>query len=255
MKLSKNQIKYYSSLNVKKFRDAENKFIVEGEKGIIDLLDSDYKIEAVIHDSGKEYKEIFRSAAQKNIEIYSASPKEIERIASTKSPQGILAIVEKKDSDLKADATFILALEDIQDPGNVGTIIRNADWFGVENLIVSSESADIYNPKVVRSSMGSLFRTNIKRADNFVQEIKDLKKKGYSVLCADLNGTKVRELELKNNSKIVLVVSNEAKGPSDDVLSMSDKIVSVPKFGNAESLNVANATAILLYELRNKINP
>ncbi len=247
MNLSKNKLKYYSSLKRKKSREAEGKFIVEGFRGGKDLIDSDFQIEAVFALETFTQSELAKHAVKsKNAEVYSVSEKELRKICDAKTPQGIAFAVFKKDEKIDDNAKIITALYDISDPGNTGTIIRNCDWFGIKNLLISGESAEIYNPKTVRASMGSFFRLNLEQTKNFIPRLRQLKEKGYKLLCADLDGKSVYEYVPPEKS--VLIFSNEALGPSEEILELADDVITIPRFGSAESLNVANSAAVIFSE-------
>lgn len=247
MKISKNELKYYSSLKIRKFRDAENKFLVEGKRICEDLFKSDFEIEAVFTTEPERLSELANTIAK---EVYLLSPKEMQRLCDTQSPQSIAAVAKKKSFSLDKDAELILALEDIQDPGNVGTILRNADWFGANNILISNSTADIYNPKTVRSTMGSLFRLNIVQSNDLASSVKELANAGYSVHCADLHGKNLSGYNFSGNDKHVVILGSEAHGPSQAIKDLSHDAITIPRFGKAESLNVANASAIILYEFR-----
>ena len=142
---------------------------------------------------------------------------------------------------------MIVCLENISDPGNVGTIIRNCDWFGIKDIILSNTCADVYNPKTIRSSVGSLFHANIFFSSNLINDLNILKNKGYKILSATLGGKSV--FNYKTGEKTIIILGNEANGISKNILSFSDDFITIPKIGNAESLNVANASAVILGEL------
>jgi len=136
--------------------------------------------------------------------------------------------------------------EDISDPGNLGTILRNSDWFGIKNIFLSAESAEIFNPKVIRASMGSIFHINIYENVS-VDDILMLKNSGYNFICSDLKGDSV--FNFIKPERLVLFLANESNGPSEKLLSYIDQVINIPGIGKAESLNVSSASAILLSEL------
>jgi RNA methyltransferase, TrmH family len=164
------------------------------------------------------------------------------------TPNNVLAVFEKKivtaPGTIKGKIT--IALDTIQDPGNFGTIIRTADWFGVEHIICSAGCADMYNPKVVQSTMGSLARVNIFYTDltNWLQENNSFKK-----YAADLDGKNIGTI--KNIKEAIIIIGNEGKGISNDVMKLVDEKITIPKIGDAESLNAAVATGIILSHLKN----
>ena len=247
--LTKRELKYYSSLNKVKYRKIEQKFIVEGIKLVDEVINSNFDCEVIITNESISHNHSEKLNKYKHNTIVQTIPdNDFSTIADTQTPQGILAIVEiplQRYVDESREG-LIVALENISDPGNVGTIIRTCDWFGIKDIIVSSNSVDIYNPKVIRSTMGSLFHINIHVSENIYGTLKSLQKNGKKILCSDMNGESVYDFH-KNKSS-VLVFSNEANGPTKSLLEISDSVISIPSFGNAESLNVATATAIIVSE-------
>lgn len=251
--LSKNELKYYSSLLRKKIRDDENKFIVEGKKIVSDGLNSNYHCEIIITTTDfynkeenlfKEFNSITRIEIIKNSEL--------AKLSDTVNPQGIVAVF--KIPDLKTfspNVHIIVCLDNVSDPGNTGTILRNCDWFGIQNVLLTRNCADIYNPKVIRASMGSLFHLEIQKNAGF-DKLKKLKEEGYKIISTGLKGNDI--FSFKFPDKFILIFSNEANGSSPDITNMSDETITIPKFGNAESLNVASASAIVLSQIKKNIN-
>ncbi|MHB8931643.1 MAG: TrmH family RNA methyltransferase [Melioribacteraceae bacterium] len=249
--LSKNQIKYYSSLLNKKQRNEEKKFIVEGLKLIAEAIDSGFRCEIVI--SQKDFLDgniDFVKFMEKNkINFNSVKAQEFEKLCDTKTPQGIVGVFNFREQSKTyfENEKLIVALENISDPGNLGTIIRNCDWFGVKNVLLSSDCAERYNPKVVRSSAGSIFHLNIFYENNFYGVLEEQKKLGYKILCADLNGENL--YSFTKSGKMILALANEANGPTEKLLEICDLKITIPKKGDAESLNVASASAVILSTL------
>ncbi len=247
--LTKRELKYYSSLNKVKYRKIEQKFIVEGIKIVDEALASYYDCEVVITSESfaKTYPQKLTKYKHNTI-VQTIPDLDFNSIANTQTPQGVLAIMEiplQRYVDDTKDNT-IVALENISDPGNVGTIIRTCDWFGIKDIVISNNSVDIYNPKVIRSTMGSLFHVNIHISGNIIGTLKVLQQKGKIIFCADMDGNSIYNVE--KNKKSVLVFSNEANGPTERLLEISDSIITIPKFGNAESLNVSTAAAVVISE-------
>ncbi len=250
--IPKAKLKYYSSLHQKKYRDKEAKFIVEGKRLIKELLQSDFDIESVFltnkfEDDNREFVETIK---EKSLATYILDNKEFNRITDTDNPQGIAAIVKKKgkDSTEFKFPNIIVALDTVSDPGNVGTIIRNCDWFGIDLILISKGSADLYNSKTLRSTMGSFFHVAVNDNVDLPKKLGNLKKKGYKIICADLQGENIYKFIFPE--KYVIVFSNEAHGPAEEIISIADKKITIPRFGNAESLNVASSSAVILSELR-----
>lgn len=247
--LTKNELKYYSSLLLKKNRKSENKFLVEGEKLVHEGLGSSYKCELLVVT--KDYyslkREMIESKLDNSTRFEIVSNTDFNRISDTKSPQGIVAVFNIPSIGKIFATDLIIALENISDPGNVGTIIRNCDWFGIKQIMLSNDCTDIYNPKVVRSTMGSLFHLDVNEVESFYTTLNELKKEGCDLLCADMTGENVYDIKL--NKKSVVIFCNEANGPTEKLLELIDKQITIPKIGSAESLNVANASAVILSQI------
>ncbi len=248
--LSKKELKYFSSLLYKKYRDKEGKFIVEGKKLVLEGLESNYECEVIIATPKflESQEEIIDSETLQNKRIEKLSDREFIKLTDTKNSQGILAVFSKKKEKINYSSRLIVGLENISDPGNLGTILRNCDWFGITEVILNDDCADLYSPKVVRSTMGSLFHLNVEEDKDFYNTINRLKINDYEILCADLTGENVFQCRL-DKKKFVIVFSNEANGPSNKLLSLIDRRITIPKLGQAESLNVASASAVILAEL------
>jgi len=237
--LSRNEAKYIQSLFHKKNRDAEQVFVAEGVKLAAELLHSGFNI-----------KKIYASKAWaddndkiENVIIVEAS--ELKRISQLETPNHVLVIAEKKNQTHIPELTgkITVMLDGIQDPGNLGTIIRTADWFGVENIIASNDTADVYNPKVIQSSMGSFIRVNI-----FYTDLKQfLANNKISLYGAVLKGEDISSIEPP--SECLLVTGNESKGIRSEILPFIQKKITIPRIGKAESLNAAIATGIILSKL------
>lgn len=252
--LSKNNIKLIKSLSQKKYRNSEKLFVVEGKKAILEGLKSKYKCELVVaSQSFLEANQAFIDELPKNISMTIEPNKLFEKIAETVTPQGILALfkIPEQSTFNFADEKIIVALENISDPGNLGTIIRTCDWFGIKKILISEDSADIYNPKTVRSTMGSIFHVDVHECDNFYSTLSDVKKSGYKILTAHLLGKNIFDYKPTKNNLVCFC--NEANGPSEKLQAMSDDFLNIPSKGKAESLNVASAAAIIISHLANSI--
>ena len=249
--LTKNKLKYYSSLLQKKNRIAENKFIVEGKKLVEEGIISGFKPEIVFCTNlfFENEKDYMNKIIPGSVRFENIKNPEFEKLCDTKSPQGIAAVFNKKEKsdEIIFDKKIIAALENISDPGNMGTIFRNCDWFGVEDVIISKDCAEVYNPKVLRASMGSVFHLNIVESENFISILKNYKKQNYDIVIADLDGENL--YKFKSGKNIVIVFCNEANGPSEELLKLSNRKINIPQKGKAESLNVASASAVILSEL------
>jgi len=236
--ISNNQKKYVNSLKQKKYRQQHQSFVVEGTKMIEELINSDFEIELLF--ATPNWKSNYKS-------VILVSDKELASISSLKTPNEVLAVVkQKKAAHPEYSNTLTLALDNVQDPGNLGTIIRTADWFGISSIICSNTCVDIYNPKVIQATMGSFFRINVIYSDlsAFFSDNSDL-----NVYGALLNGKSIYKETLNPVGSIILM-GNESKGISEEILPYVTNKISIPRIGKAESLNVATATAIICAEFK-----
>ena len=244
--ITKNQLKFIASLKQRKFRDAHRLFVVEGPKMVEELLNSDWKVETLC---ATEKWSGLKTVPSSVHEFFIVSEKDLERMSDFKQPQQVLAVVKQTETDAFPEtwpSGLILALDDVRDPGNLGTILRAAEWFGASALLLSESSVEQWNPKVVHASMGSIFRTPIHRVKLNEAIPKYKTATNSEVFGAVLEGENVMTNGLPKNS--MLVMGSESHGISAEVEGLLTKKISIPSFGNAESLNVAMATSVLLYE-------
>ena len=245
-------IKYIKKLKEKKYRDQYNEFIVEGIKMIEEAIQENAQIKSIIicddcKTQGNLSSELMYEIAKMNC-IY-VSEKVFSSITDVTNPQGIMAIIQKPENDEKTidyNSQIYLILDNIQDPGNMGTILRTADSLNIKQIIVSKGSADIYNPKVVRSTMGAIFRVKSIETENLVKTIKELKKHKITVYATDLKTDK--SIYDVNYNKSAIIIGNEANGVSDDILKEANERIKIPMIGKTESLNAAVATSVILYQ-------
>ena len=236
--LTKAQAKYIQNLGHKKLRDDENVFVAEGPKLVQELLQSgNVQLHSLYAD------EIFIKSNPDIINHVGISASELERISFLTTPNHVLAIFHKPvfEETLNLKDKISVMLDGIQDPGNLGSIVRIADWFGIETIICSKDSADVFNPKVVQSTMGSVARVNVVYAEleEFINE-KDLP----ALYATVLDGKSVYEMEKLKEG--IIVIGNESKGISDAILKSAHEKITIPRIGNAESLNAAVATGIII---------
>ena len=243
-------IKNIKKLKDKKYRDEENKFIVEGIKMVKEAIIENAKIDKIVvcedcANDGTIEKELLYGIAKYNC-IYT-SEKLFDSITDVSNPQGILAVIEKNnEKNISYDEDVILALDGIQDPGNLGTILRTLDSVNLKQIILSENTADPYNPKVVRSTMGAIYRVNIIRSKDIIDTLKEIKKNKYQIAITSLDTDKsIYDVDFK---KKVIVIGNEANGVSKEVQDLADVKMIIPMLGKTESLNAAVATGIILYE-------
>lgn len=253
--ISNNELKYFSSLLIKKFRDKEKKFLVEGLKTVEEGLNSSYKCDAVFVTPAfiDSFSEVISILKKKTVRIGELKSLDFQKVSDTRSPQGIAAVFnknypQKKINDL--NEKIIVLIDNISDPGNLGTILRTCDWFGVYNVFITDQSVEYLNPKVIRASMGSVFHLNI-YDKIFENDLFSLKNKNYQIICSDIKGKNI--LNYKFEKKSIITFSNESSGPSEMVKNLTDEYITIPGKGRAESLNVSSAAAIILSKLSSEI--
>ena len=238
MSLSKNHIKLITSLSQKKYRQKHKLFVVEGVKVVQEFLNSSYELD-IVFSSDTNF-----SSTNKFIKV---TDQELKKISSLKNPNKVLAIFKIPNQINPIIGGLILALDSINDPGNLGTIIRLCDWFGIEQLVCSNETVDCFNSKVVQASMGSLTRVAV----SYLDLKKYLQNASVPIFVADMDGLDVYKTKLPDSA--LLVLGNEANGISDEIKQLVTTKITIPRFGaiqQTESLNVATASAILLSEFR-----
>lgn len=239
--LSKNQIKLITLLKQKKYRAQHQLFVVEGVKTITELLNSNFELEHL-------YTTTLNFGAL-DVLTTQISETELKKISFLKTPNRALALFKIPKPRKVNFNKLVVALDNVRDPGNLGTIIRLCDWFGVEDLICNEETVDCYNPKVIQASMGSITRVNMTYIDLNIL----LSKRKEIKLGAFMDGDNVYKLNLPE--KGIVVLGNEANGISPNIESFIEQRIAIPRFGDlqeTESLNVANATAVLLSEFKRR---
>lgn len=244
-------VKNIKKLKEKKYRDQENKFIVEGIKMIKEAILENASIDKIVIceeciNNGTIDKELLYEIAKEDC-VY-VTEKVFNILTDVTNPQGILATINKQNSEenISYNEDIIVVLDGIQDPGNLGTILRTIDSVSLSQVILSEKTADPYNPKVVRSTMGAIYRVNIVRSNNIIETLKNMKKHKYEITATSLNTNK--SIYDINYSKKVIVIGNEANGVSNEVMNLADIKVKIPMLGKTESLNAAVATGVILYE-------
>ncbi len=237
--ITKNQIKLIKSLRLKKNRIKTGFFVAEGEKIVDELIESD--LDSV---------NIFSPSEKYNISDYyiPISSSQLKQISNLKTPNKVLGLFKiPKSSEIDFNSN-IVALEDINDPGNFGTIIRLCDWFGIKNIICSTNSVDCYNPKVIQASMGSICRVNI----SYMDFQKLLNSENYNTVAADLNGQNLRDFKFSDNQ--IIFFGSESNGFSKKLSSQIDNRITIQRYNdNVESLNLATSVGIILSELKSQI--
>ncbi|MEE1379172.1 MAG: TrmH family RNA methyltransferase [Clostridia bacterium] len=251
-------IKHIRKLKDKKYRDESNEYVVEGVKLVEEAVKENAKIKQIIvcEDTTRTYEiptHIMLEIAK--YECISVSDKIFNIITQVTNPQGIMAIIEKNAQNAKIDYTqdIIVVLDDVQDPGNLGTILRTVDSIGLNQIIVSKGTADAFNSKVVRSTMGAIFRIKIIEVENLAQAIKEMRKHHFKLMVTSLQ-TKNSIYDIDFNKKII-VIGNEANGVSKEIQDMADEKAKIPMLGRTESLNASVAAGVVMYEyVRQKLN-
>lgn len=238
--VSKNQIKLITSLQQKKYRKQEQLFFVEGVKGVQELLDSNFELHELFTT-----KSDFSTIDTRK--VYIITEAELKKISALTTPNTCLAVFKIPKAVAYEQNGLILALDDVRDPGNLGTIIRLCDWFGIKTLFCSEESVDVYNPKVVQATMGSISRVNVVygNLEQFILEAK------LPVFGTFMDGATIYKEKLPTEG--IIVMGNEANGISKPIENLVSKRIAIPRFGDlraTESLNVATATAIILSEFK-----
>lgn len=232
-------IKEIIKLKDKKFR--ENSYLVEGIKQVREAIKENAKIEKIVISEDFENKDELET-----FECIEVSTKIFRDMTDTKTPQGILAVVEKnKNKEIDYSKDFLIILDNIQDPGNLGTIIRTADSCDLGQVIVSTDTVDCYSPKVIRSTMGSSFRINVIER-NLVETIKEIKAHGFEIIVTSLQTDK--SIYDVDYSKKAIIIGNEANGVRDEIMNEADLKVKIPMLGKTESLNASIAAGVMMYE-------
>jgi len=254
------KIKEVRSLHKKKYRRSLEKYFVEGKRIVAEAMIHGANIEKIIitptYQWDKEFRKVAMGPRIKNIEIITVTEKVFRSIAKTESPQGILAVIHKEEDPIEKALKkipkdpFILTLESVQDPGNMGTIIRTAEAAGVDLILVTKNSTDPYGDKALRSSMGAIFHIPIIEVEGF-DWVHLLKKMKIRLIATDLSANKSYE-ELDYHGGITLIIGNEGHGISKELLGLCDEKTIIPIYGNIESLNVSIASGILIYKAREK---
>lgn len=250
-------IKHIKKLKDKKYRDEVNQYVIEGIKLVSEAINENAKIKQIVLCDECEKLDIFPKELMYEIakeECIYVDEKLFKYISEVQNPQGILAIIEKNkdESQLNYDEDIIVALDNVQDPGNFGTILRTVDSIGLKQILVSKGTVDAYNSKVIRSTMGAIFRIKIIECENLKEMLKEIKKHKFEIVVSSLQ-TDNSVYDINYNKKAI-VIGNEANGVEKEIQDIADKKIKIPMLGKTESLNASVATGIILYEyVRQKI--
>lgn len=244
-------IKHIKKLKDKKYRDMSREYVIEGIKLVAEAIQEKAPIKQIILCDDCEKNDTIPKDLMYEIAKYECiyvTEKIFKYVSEVQTPQGILAIIERNKKDTQIDYTqdIIVALDEIQDPGNLGTILRTVDSIGLTQILVSKGTADVYNPKVVRSTMGAIFRVKIIECEDLKQELKDIKKHKFKIVASSLQ-TQNTIYDIHYNKKVI-IIGNEANGVSEEIQKLADEKIKIPMLGKTESLNASVATGIILYE-------
>lgn len=252
--LESSVLKHLNKLKQKKFRKEEMEFVVEGVKGVYEALSSKMEVILVVVDGKlrdeKDFKSIIDKANKNEVTVAFCGRNDIDKISTTETFPGVLAVISQTDTliDEITDGP-IICLDAIKDPGNLGTIIRTADWFGFKNILLSEDAVDVYNPKTVRSTMGSIFHVDIAKTGNLLKSLEKLKNDyEYKIYSLDLKGDSHKKLKPEN--KVIYIFGSESQGIRPELEKIVDKSYSIAGHGQAESLNVAVSAAIVMAQLK-----
>jgi len=244
------KIKEIKKLKEKKYR--KTAFIVEGIKMLKEAISEKAEIDTIIIREDTELD--FKLDSELEKKVIHVTKNVFETISDVVSPQGVLVVINKKidDNKISKHADYILALDGIQDPGNLGTIIRTADSANIKQILVSKDTVDSYSPKVVRSTMGAIYRVKIIECEDLAKTLKSLQTTGFEIVTTDLHTDK--SIYDMNYNKKIVVIGNEANGVTPEIRELSNYRVKIPMLGKTESLNAAVAAGIMIYEyVRQKI--
>lgn len=239
-------IKQTASLKEKKYRERLLEFLVEGELSVLWALHSSYQVNAIFVSGDYHMPTELKEAAE-GVPLYQVPAHILSKMADTKTPQGILCTCALPKAMPPSSGGRYIYCDRVSDPGNLGSIIRSADALGFSGVMLSTCCVDPFNPKLVRSTMGSLFHVQL-HMDVTPDKLAEMKVNGFQLVASALTNDSISLCDFVPEENLILVVGNEAKGVSEEIIQMADAVVKIPMAGSAESLNVAAAAAILMYE-------
>ena len=254
--ISQAELKRLRALQQKKFRGESGRFLVQGRKVVAELLQSTCRVESILAtEDSAAWVRPMAMAGTRNVPVQILASHELDKIGTFEKGNELIAIaIEPEEPAFRPPLhqELMFALDGIRDPRNMGGLLRIADWFGVKRVLCSHDCMEVYNPKCVQSTMGSLFRVEIRHV-NLAEELTKIASAGASIYIADLDGTPVFQAKLARPA--VLVLGSESHGLSQAVSAMNATVISIPRLGHAESLNVAMAAAALCTEFARQIQP
>ena len=246
--ISKAEIKRINSLDTKKGRDLHKLILIEGKRLVEQVISSGCNISKLWITEAFNNKNPNLTNNLNNVEIDSISKQDLKKVTATENPSGIIGVMQPPKGEIQKMNQRIIILDNIANPGNLGTILRTANWFGVHNILLSEDCVDPYNPKVVRSAMGAHFSMNIV-SGKIHNNIKKLQSEGFKIIAADLDTKNTIESLKINTDKWALLMGSEAHGLSESVASLADYKIKISQIGKIESLNVSVACGIFLYHI------
>ena len=244
------KVALWRSLRERRARKENGLFFVEGRKMVAEALHSRFATEAVLCD--EEHRDEFAGLLDQAPQVYLLPEHVLAAVCDTKTPQGIAAVLRLPTDEQETRSRRLVALDDVQDPGNVGTILRTADAAGFDGVLLSDACADPFSPKVLRATMGSIFRMKVQTV-RLAETLGGLREQGYAVLSSQLDGQPFYDAVKTIGAPFVLIVGNEGNGVSEAVAATATHHVKLPMRGGAESLNAAVAAAIMMYELTREL--
>ncbi len=253
--------KKYVNLHKKRQRYAEGLFLAEGVRLCREALLSEWPIEAILtteeFQAGPQWTEFYDAAQHRNLPAYKIGENAFRKLADAESPQGIVMVVKMPSFSpgkvFSPKSKLVLVLDSVRDPGNLGTLIRSADWFGASAVLLSADCVDPYNPKVVRSSMGSLFHLPVYVSQDLEKDLTELKKRGFGLFATSLQARQSLE-KTRFHAPVALLLGGEAQGVSPKLLRLANRQIKIWRYGKAESLNVAIAGSIFLNAIAAQLN-
>lgn len=260
MQISRAELKYLASLSQKKVRSEEQKFLLEGWRALKEVINSSHKIEMVAvlqrYLEDPDYERILSQLKQRRTAVKEISPADLKKVADTVHSQGVLALVHQRQFPLNDEflrrARLVVAADSLSDPGNLGSILRSADWFGVDAVLLGKGCVELHNEKVVRATVGSMFHLPVVENLDLPATLAAMKESGFLIVVLSGDGDKIYT-EQGVQGKTVFVLGSEAHGVSADVRHLADVVVKIPRVGSAESLNVGVACGIMLAHARAQI--
>jgi len=246
--LSKSQINFIKSLDQKKQRKASKLFLAEGVKIVNEIILSNYKLDSIFATKEWLKNNIGKLLSKQIVDVVEVTDEELAKISFLTTPNQVLGVVKMPDETIQSESDVIVALDSIRDPGNLGTIIRICDWFGIKQLILLNDCVDIFNPKVIQASMGSFTRISIA-----AMEFSEIKGHFplHIIYGAMLNGKNLHALVPEKQS--IIIIGNESSGVSPEAEKVINEKIMIPRFGEAESLNAAIACSIIVNHFKMKI--